>query len=210
MPDRNRSYIAPDGWWYLLPVAAGLVLAMRFDAWWLVAGLVVLLVPMVMLFRDPARNSPTRPLAMVSPVDGKVIACDRLDSGVLNRPAHRVRIRVDNLGAYAARSPVAGRVMELSRDALSPSARLLGVSGLWVRGESGADVVVVIHALWLLGKPRALLGYGERVGQGQRFAWLRLSRETDVYLPLEARVTVSAGERVRAGLSILAELPARN
>ena len=49
--------------------------------------------------------------------------------------------------------------------------------------------------------------YGERIGQGQRFAYLRLAPRAEIYLPLRAAVRVAAGERVSAGESILADLP---
>ena len=35
--------------------------------------------------------------------------------------------------------------------------------------------------------PKAFVRYGERVGQGQRFAYLRLAPRAEVYLPATAR-----------------------
>ena len=51
-----------------------------------------------------------------------------------------------------------------------------------------------------------MVRYGERVGQGQRFAYLRLAPKAEVYLPVTATIKVGAGDRVRAGCGILAEL----
>jgi hypothetical protein len=57
-----------------------------------------------------------------------------------------------------------------------------------------------------LGSPRAFVRYGERLGHGERFAYLRLARLAEVYLPRAARLRVAAGDRVRAGVNVLADL----
>jgi phosphatidylserine decarboxylase len=55
--------------------------------------------------------------------------------------------------------------------------------------------------------PKAFVRYGERVGQGQRFAYLRLAPRAAVFLPESANLRVGVGDRVLAGSDILAELP---
>ncbi|HEX9851867.1 MAG TPA: phosphatidylserine decarboxylase, partial [Woeseiaceae bacterium] len=55
--------------------------------------------------------------------------------------------------------------------------------------------------------PRAFSRYGERVGQGQRCAYLRLTRFAEVHLPVNSRIQVTAGQRVSAGTDILGTLP---
>ena len=55
--------------------------------------------------------------------------------------------------------------------------------------------------------PLAFLGYGERVGQGQRCAYLRLTRLAEVQLPINGRVLVTEGQKVSAGVDVLAKLP---
>ncbi|MCH7854633.1 MAG: phosphatidylserine decarboxylase, partial [Proteobacteria bacterium] len=43
--------------------------------------------------------------------------------------------------------------------------------------------------------------------QGQRCAYLRLTRLAEVELPLAARILVTEGQRVSAGSDMLAKLP---
>ena len=67
--------------------------------------------------------------------------------------------------------------------------------GLWVRTDENQDVVLQFtgHRFGLA--PRAFLRFGERVGQGQRCAYLRLTRIAEVQLPIKAYVNVSAVTR---------------
>lgn len=203
-------WLASDGWPFLAVVVALLAGAVVLSWWWLAAALLLPLTLLVLLFRDPPRRVPARPHAVVSPVDGRVLAVERVAEGIMARPALRVLLRIDNLGAYAARSPIEGKVMELTDRRRSPTGRARRASGLWVRSDGGADVVVLIHAFPLLGHARAFIGYGERIGQGQPAAWLRIAREAEIFVPVNARVGVVPGDRVRAGDSVLAELAHKN
>ncbi len=198
-------WVASDGWPFLIVVLVALTVAVVVSWWWLAAALLMPLILLVLLFRDPPRSVPANPHAVLSPVDGRVVAVERVDEGIMARPALRVALRVNNLGAYAARSPIEGKVMELTDKRRSATGEARRARGLWVRGDGGDDVVLLIHGFPLLGHARAFIGYGERIGQGQPAAWLRIAREAEVFLPADARACVAPGDRVRAGDSVLAE-----
>ncbi len=172
---------------------------------WLATLSLVLLVLLVLLFRDPTRKPPSRPDGIVSAVDGEVESVRPTDRGVIDREAVRIRVRVNPLGAYTARSPAAGKVLDL-RENVRKGSRLRGVGGLWVRTDTDDDVVLLMHGPRFIGKPGAFVGYGERVGQGQRCAYLRLARYAEVYVPLNSRVLVKEGDYVHAGFDTLAQL----
>ncbi|MDH3990655.1 MAG: hypothetical protein OEV34_16095, partial [Gammaproteobacteria bacterium] len=160
----------------------------------------------LLVFRDPLRAIPAVPLGVVSPVDGTVVEVSLTDSGALNSEAHKISIRVDSLGTYTARCPVEGKIMDF-RVAVPESAALGNVSGLWVQTDESEDVVLQFHGHRFGFAPLAFLGYGERVGQGQRCAYLRLSRLAEVQLPINGRVLVTEGQKVSAGVDMLAKLP---
>ncbi len=44
----------------------------------------------------------------------------------------------------------------------------------------------------------------DRVAQGERIGMIKFGSRVEVYLPLQTRITVRAGERVRGGLSVIA------
>lgn len=190
---------------FILADAALMAAGIHFVGPWTLLPSGLLMLVLVALFRDPWRSVPAAPLGVLSPVDGTVLSMTRLESGVLEREAVRLVLSVNNLGAYTARSPIEGKVLD-PRDNLSAVSRALDISGMWVRSDEGDDVVVLFHGPWGIGSPRAFLRYGERVGQGQRFAYLRLARRAEVYLPTTVVSRVAEGDKVRAGLDTLAEL----
>ena len=206
MKGRRNSVVAGEGlpylvasllatfavWHFVGPLAAALPLAAAFYIY--------------LVFRDPPRPVPAAPLGVVSPVDGVVTAIELTDQGVLGGEAQKINIRVDSLGTYTARCPIEGKIMDLGTDA-EVKRRAAAAGGLWVRTDEGDDVVLKFSGHRFGLAPRAFLGYGERVGQGQRCAYLRLTRTAELQLPLGARLQVSVGQRVAAGSDVLAKLP---
>lgn len=80
-------------------------------------------------------------------------------------------------------------------------------NALWVCTDEGEDVVLKFGGYRFGLPPRSFVRYGERVGQGARCAYLRLTRYAEIHLPIESRILVAPGQRVTAGLDMVAKLP---
>ena len=48
---------------------------------------------------------------------------------------------------------------------------------------------------------------GQRVVRGERIGLIRFGSRVDVFLPVQAQITVKPGDRVRGGETILARFP---
>lgn len=186
--------------------AAAVVVILRYaDPWYAMIPLAMIGL-LFLVFRDPERPVPTVALGVVSPVDGVVESVTETDRCVVQGQAYCIRFRIDPLGAYAARSPVEGRVMDLH-------SRIEGVgpdcptNALWVRTDEGASVVLQFHEYRLGLAPRSFARYGERLGQGERCAYIRLARIAELYLPANGRIRVEPGERVVAGTDVVGSVP---
>jgi phosphatidylserine decarboxylase len=165
-----------------------------------------LLVYLYLIFHDPRRAGPSAPSGVLCPVDGRVAEIVRTEEGVLDGEAQRIVIRVNSLGTYTARCPVEGKIMDLH--GLSREGELAEeAGGLCVLTDEGDKVVLQFHGNRFGIAPRAFLRYGERVGQGQRCANLRLTKFAELELPAGSRVLVVVGQRVKAGEDVLARLP---
>ncbi len=189
----------------VLVVAFGLYLIRYHDPWLALLPAVVL-VFLFLLFRDPRRQVPSVALGIVSPVDGEVVEVSTTDRCVVQGEAYCVRIRINPLGTYTARSPIEGRVMDLHSRAegVGPECP---ANALWVETDEGDSVVLMFHEYRLGLPPLAFVGLGERVGQGDRCAYIRLARYAEVYMPIQGRCHVEAGQAVEAGTDLIGAVP---
>ncbi|MEL6368369.1 MAG: hypothetical protein AAFQ16_10475 [Pseudomonadota bacterium] len=202
---RSYSVIAPEGMWVLLAIAgAGIATSVWAGPLWSLPW-VILFVFAILLFQDPRRELPLAPLSVLSPVDGTVLDVELCRSGLLDRQSLRIRIENNPLGAYTLRAPVEGRLLD-PRDNIAEGALATGRGGMWLRTDEGDDVVVSFSGKQRFGGPCAMFRYGERVGHGQRCAYLRLVSVCEVYLPERVLPRVEAGQRVTAGQTVLAKL----
>jgi phosphatidylserine decarboxylase len=48
---------------------------------------------------------------------------------------------------------------------------------------------------------------GEVLNQGQEFGFIKFGSRVDIFLPLDARITVKVGDVTKGGRTIIAELP---
>src|SRR5690606_2865103 len=189
-----------------------LAAALATAAAWYFCGLVWTLVPfalfiwLYLVFRDPWREVASAPLGVVSPVDGKVAGLSAGDDAVdesKEAGVQRIVIRVASLGTYTARSPVEGKITDCGVTPEPPD----GAPGLWLLTDEGENVVLRFRGNRFGIAPRASLTYGERVGQGQRCAYLRLTKFAEIELPPGSRFLVPKGQRVVAATDLLAKLP---
>jgi phosphatidylserine decarboxylase len=141
---------------------------------------------------------PSTPQAIVSPVDGVVRSIETVADPYLDREAQHVAIRMSPYGVFSTRAPAEGKMLEPRRGA-GPDGR----QGVWLRTDEGDDVVIVMNRGPLHNAPRCYVGFGERVGQGQRCGFITLGSDIEMYLPANCRLKVRPGDHVRAGADII-------
>ena len=203
---RSNTFIAREG----LPFIAAVAVAVWATAYYLgiawAAAPAAVLVVVYLVFRDPRRAVPSVPLGVVSPVDGRIKSVELADKGVLQGEAHVIRIWIDALGTYTARCPVEGKIMDIGT-AAAQRVTDYRTNALWVRTDENDDVVLQFGGYRFGLAPRSFIRFGERLGQGQRCAYLRLARYAEVHLPTDSKVLAEPGQRVEAGADLIAKLP---
>ena len=208
MEGRRNPFVAREGIPFLIVAAVAFVVALRYFDVALAAAAAALFFVLFLVFRDPRRVIPASPLGVVSPVDGRVVSIDLADRGVLHGEAHRVTIRIDSLGTYTARSPVEGQIKDL-RSVATERIGEYRTNALWVQTDEGDDVVVEFRGYRLGLPPKSFIGFGQRVGQGQRCAYLRLTRFAELHLPIETKIRVKPGQVLVAGTDLIGKLTHR-
>lgn len=200
MAANRYPLIAREGWPAILLAGIGAALIGYKLGWLWSLPLWLLALALGYLFRDPSRQVPASPLAVVSPVDGHVTAIETVQDPYVERDAQRVRIRMHPYGVFSTRAPAEGKILEPQRGGPGRP------HGVLLRTDGGDDLVVVMNRGPLRNPPRCYVRFGERVGQGQRCGFVTLGSEIELYLPANSRVKVRAGDRVRAGADVIAQL----
>jgi phosphatidylserine decarboxylase len=211
----NGSYpiLAREGWWHIA-LAAGAALAVHYFAGpvWSVPFWIVL-VFILQFFRDPPRQVPDAPNAIICPADGKVITLGEVEDPYLKRPSKRISVFMNVFNVHSNRSPVAGKIMERwYRQGKFVNASLDKASldnernALWIRTDQGQDVVVVQVAGLIARRILCYVQPGEGITRGERYGFIRFGSRVDVYLPLGARFEVSLGDSVKGAADVIARL----
>jgi phosphatidylserine decarboxylase len=205
--------IAREGW----PFVGAAVLAAAL-VWWLAGGwwsvplwLAALFV--LQFFRDPPRDVPEDPLAVVSPADGRVLAVHKARDPWLERDALKISVFMNVFNVHSNRSPVDGTVKKrwyhagsFVNAALDKASSENERNALWLRTRDGQDVTCVQIAGLIARRILCYVDAGSELVKGQRYGFIRFGSRLDVYLPLDAELSAALGEKVYAGESVLARL----
>lgn len=176
---------------------------------WLVPALAA--GPVAAFFRDPNRDVPNDPKAVVAASDGKVLGVERLaDDRFGDGEFLRIAVFLSVLDVHVNRSPVAGKVVDYFVEeggfaaAMKPAAEH-NVAAFTML-ETAHGTVVVAQRTGLIARrivQRAQVG--SLLAKGERIGLIRFGSRTDVYLPADrATPTVSPGEKVIGGASVVA------
>jgi phosphatidylserine decarboxylase len=203
-----------EGYWYGLPPV--LIAGAMMGFWlrersfsFLVCGAFFLVLALFILnfFRDPEREIPAHPEAIVSPADGRVVQIAEED--YQGRRMRRVSIFMSPFDVHVNRAPVTGTVKELHYQkgvfgvAFQERASVENEQNVFtVQGEHGEVVVKQIAGL-LARRIVFWKRLGDRLEKGERVGLIKFGSRVDVVAGLNVEWRVKVGERVRAGSSIL-------
>ena len=212
-PAYPHPLIAREGWPF---VAAALLVSLAvglFIGWWWSVPFWLAVAFVVQFFRDPPRDVPADPAAVVSPADGRVVAVGRAQDPYLKREAIKVSVFMNVFNVHSNRSPVDCAVKErwyhpggFLNAALDKASLDNERNALWLQTAEGRDVTCVQIAGLIARRILCYVDPGARLERGQRFGFIRFGSRVDVYLPLDAQVKAAIGEKVYAAESVLAWL----
>lgn len=201
-----------DGFRFALPpLILGIVL-MVFRWWW-GAIFVALGLFVFYFFRDPERQIPSEPDAVVSPADGRVVEIVDEQSG--SRPGKRISIFLSVFNVHVNRAPVGGQVCRLD---YHPGKFM----GAWKEKASTANEQNVITiatpageisckqiAGWVARRILCWTQVGDEVRIGQRIGMIRFGSRVDLWLPADAEILVQRGQNVAGGATQIARWQSR-
>ncbi|MGB0060270.1 phosphatidylserine decarboxylase, partial [Candidatus Binatus sp.] len=175
------------------------------------AIIVILAIPVALFFRDPERFPERTENVVISGADGKVTdIADVSFPGSTGKPCRRVSVFMSPLNVHVNRASVGGEVTLVEHtagefraafrdDASERNERNL----IAMTDASGRMFGMMQVAGYLARRIVCRLRARDRIQAGQRIGLIMFGSRVDHFFPPEYRVTVSLGQRVRAGESII-------
>jgi phosphatidylserine decarboxylase len=204
--------IAREGWPYL---TASLLVAIGVTWWagWWSVPFWILYFFILQFFRDPPRETPDDPAAVVSPADGRIVEVSRSHDPYLKREALKVSVFMNVFNVHSNRAPADGTVKEcwyfagaFVNAALDKASAANERNALWIQRDDGRDLTCVQVAGLIARRILCYVEPGARLARGQRYGFIRFGSRVDLYLPPDAEVKAAIGEKVYAAESVLAWL----
>lgn len=180
-----------------------------FSHWlfgWQVLPLWLIWLAVAYLYRDYPRKAPSKPLDVLSPVDGKVISVEEKINPYLQLQSRCVSIRQNRWGEFNLHSPIEGTV----RRRWWPGkvcAETVPEDGFawWIQTDEKDDLVIQItpRVSWLR-SIRCLTQTGERIGQGKRCGFAGYELDVLLFIPEKSKLYVKPGDKLLAGQDSIA------
>ncbi|RIV38606.1 phosphatidylserine decarboxylase [Micromonospora radicis] len=176
---------------------------------WLLPALAA--APVAAFFRDPERDVPEDPSAVVAAADGQVLSVQRLhDERFGDGEFLRIAVFLSVLDVHVNRAPVAGKVVDYFVadggfvNAMKPDAEH-NVAAYTVLDTTHGTVVVAQRTGLIARRIVQRAPIGTLLARGERFGLIRFGSRTDVYLPAEAAdPLVGPGDKVVGGATVIA------
>ncbi|NPV03305.1 MAG: phosphatidylserine decarboxylase family protein [Syntrophaceae bacterium] len=205
--DRHDGTIVREG----LPFIVGLGLLSAALFWIGLKGLAAVacaaMLFVAFFFRNPERSVPGEKGLVVSPADGRVLKIEEVQlDGLLQGPHRKVSIFMNVFNVHVNRVPYAGRVETIEyRAGKFLSADLDKASAdnekntVLIRTAEGKAFLTIQIAGLIARRIVCWISEGMDVARGQRFGLICFGSRLEVVLPLDSRILVQPGQKVRAG-----------
>jgi phosphatidylserine decarboxylase len=205
--DKHSGYIAREA----VPFIAGLGILTIALLWMGFTGLAVVAFAatmfVVFFFRNPERTIPEEPGLLVSPADGRILKVeDVMLDGILSGRFRKVSIFMNVFNVHVNRAPYSGRVEKIQyHSGKFLSANLDKASAdnekntVLIRTKEGKAFLTIQIAGLIARRIVCWIDEGMEIARGQRLGLICFGSRLEVVLPLESKVVVQAGQKVRAG-----------
>jgi phosphatidylserine decarboxylase len=173
----------------------------------------VLLAFVLFFFRDPERKIVINPNQLLSPADGVVMAITEYNDDVFFKTrVKKITIFLSVLNVHVNRSPIKGKVIYRSYTegqflpAYREEAGLVNERN--TIGIENAQLKILVHQIAGILARRIVCWSktGDQLEQGQRFGLIKFGSCTEVVFPATAAVKVNIHDKVKGGLTVIAEI----
>lgn len=166
-------------------------------------------------FRNPVFDITQHEKQVLAPADGKVVVIEETEeTEYLKGRRKQVSIFMSPVNVHVNRMPVGGTI---SFYKYHPGKYLVAWhpksstenerTTVAVKTKGGAEILFRQIAGALARRIKCYVKEGQQLEQGQEFGFIKFGSRVDIFLPLDAKVTVNIGDITKGGRTVIAELP---
>ena len=206
--------VAREGWLFIVPVAIVTAAALLIN--WYTAAIVFgfVLLFLFNFFRDPHRVGSQRQIDVLSPADGTVVQIkDIADGDVWPGLTKQVSIFMSVFDVHVNRAPITGRIVAYRYNpgrkiaAFAEKSSAENEQNLVVIDDGRGGCIAFKQIAGLLAR-RIVFDKkeGDEVIRGERVGMIKFGSRVDVFLQTAAKVHVQLRDKVKVGLTVIAEI----
>jgi phosphatidylserine decarboxylase len=166
-------------------------------------------------FRNPIFSITQNNKHVLAPADGKVVVIEEtVESEYLKTKRKQVSIFMSPVNVHVNRMPVGGQISFFKYHpgkylvAWHPKSSTENErTTIAVRMNNGVEILFRQIAGALARRIKWYVKEGLTLEQGQEFGFIKFGSRVDIFLPLDAKVTVKIGDITKGGRTVIAELP---
>lgn len=179
----------------------------------LMSILIIFYILILQFFRNPKRNFQQSDDYVLSPVDGKVVVIEEVfDKEYFNEKRIQVSVFMSPINVHVTRYPVGG---EVTYSKYHPGKYLVAWHPKSSEENERTTVVVknrvfgeILHRQIAGALAKRIVNYaveGQKVQQAEDSGFIKFGSRVDVLLPLGTKINVKLNQKVKGGITVLAE-----
>ena len=202
----------------ILLIVVNVISYFSIDLYWVrfavLALSIILFLLIIQFFRNPKRITQVNDTNVVAPVDGKVVVIEEVfEKEYFNDTRLQISIFMSPINVHVTRYPVGGEVIYSK---YHPGKFLVAWHPKSSEENERTTVVVkntkageVMHRQIAGAMAKRIVNYaeeGQNVIQGSDSGFIKFGSRVDVFLPLGTKVNVNLKDKVKGGLSVIANI----
>ena len=211
--DRNFPILAREGWPFIGLALSLLILSILFCPILVVILFLMITIFVVQFFRDPTRSANTNPNEVTSAADGRVIAIEKTRDPFNNRDSLKISVFMNVFNVHSNKAPISGKVTQkiykpgsFFNAALEKASSENELCAITIKTHDKKIITSVQIAGLIARRILCYASEGETLSKGQRYGFIRFGSRVDHYLPVNSKVKVKLGQKVKNTITTLAEI----
>ncbi len=205
---------APEGWLFIIPFVVFTAIALLLQRYEFAIPLGLISLFLINFFRDPHRTGSEHHVDVLSPADGTVVQIkDVPDGSVWPGLTKQVSIFMSVFDVHVNRAPLSGKIVHYRYNPGKKLAAMVEKSStdneqnlIVITDQRGATVAFKQIAGLLARRIVFDKKEGDEVVRGERVGMIKFGSRVDIFFAADAKINVQMREKVKVGLTVIAEI----